>query len=429
MKRVLAVLAGLAVLTACTAGGNGDSGKKKDSKGNVTLTFLTFETPNLTGTYWDEAIARASAQVPGVKIKKLVTPNVDRTTYAKQLAASGQLPDVMIAVTPTGFAQAGQLAAFDPSELTSFENPTANAINGKVYQLPWASQPQPMVYYNKAKFAQAGITTTPTTWAQFLDVCAKLKAKGITPIEIGGGGSDTWADSYTLMGTVATEVYKSDPTWIKELNAGQAKFSDPPFVKAAQKVADLAKNGYLDKAGLSRTYANTEQAFRDGKAAMYPMGNWFAASADAKKPPFDVGVFAWPTDDGSLVMPTFTGGGLSVSAKAPDVALAKKWALAFSSNKTNLDNEVKADGVFIAIKGYTPPSDVGQTYQDSVALYNKAVQAKGVVNAFTAEGGDDAVPAGVLPDVFTGIADLINGRKTPAQLASFLDKSMSKAKK
>ncbi|MCW2882365.1 MAG: extracellular solute-binding protein family 1, partial [Sphaerisporangium sp.] len=79
--------------------------------GKVTLTFLVFETPNLDAKFWDAAIARASAKVPGVTIKKLVSPNVDRTGYAKQLDASGHLPDILQSVNPAGFAEAGKLAA------------------------------------------------------------------------------------------------------------------------------------------------------------------------------------------------------------------------------------------------------------------------------------------------------------------------------
>ncbi|MDQ9760149.1 extracellular solute-binding protein, partial [Acinetobacter baumannii] len=37
-------------------------------------------------------------------------------------------------------------------------------------------------FYNKALFEQAGIEKEPTTWAEFLDVCQKLKDAGITPM-------------------------------------------------------------------------------------------------------------------------------------------------------------------------------------------------------------------------------------------------------
>src|SRR5882672_2455331 len=166
---VVAVAAAIG-LAGCTAGSATPKAAPKAADGTkaVTLTFLTFETPNLTGAEWDKQIARASAKVPGVTIKKLVAPSADRTGYAKQLAASGQLPDVMIAVNPNGFAQAGQLAAWSDDQLKDFVSPHANAIGGKQYQLPYNTQPTPLVYYNEADFATAGIDAPPKTYAELL---------------------------------------------------------------------------------------------------------------------------------------------------------------------------------------------------------------------------------------------------------------------
>lgn len=415
------------LLSGCAAGGAGKGSGGGGRKGNVTLTFLTFETPNLTAKYWDDAIARASAKVPGVTIKKLVAPSVDRVGYAKQLAASGQLPDIMIGVSPNGFAQAGQLASWSDAQLTDFVSPHSNPIGGKIYQLPYDTQPTPLVYYDKGDFATAGISAPPKTYQELLDDCAKLKAKGINPFVVGGGGKDTWADMYPLIGAVGTDTYKPTPDWLAQKTKGTAKFTDPAFTKAAQKVADLAKKGYIDRAGLSRSYADDEQAFRDNKGAMYPMGSWFAASSDAKKPPFDVGVFAWPSDDGSLVVPSYTGGGMSVSSKAADVALAQKWALAFMLDKTSLDASVKTDGSIIALKDYTPPAGMGPVYTATLDLYQEAVKQHAIVNAFSVESGDDSLPAGVADKAAAGVADLINGKKTAREFGAFLDSEWAKA--
>jgi len=427
-------VAAASALAACTAGGSsssnsgssGGSGGSGDG-GSVELSFLSFETPNLTAAYWDAALARASAKVPGVKIKKLVCPSADRTAYVKQLDASGQMPDIMPAITIAGFAQAGKLAAFTPDELTDFVFPTSNSVVGKIYQLPYNTQVVPLVYYNKAMFAKAGVAAEPKTYADFLAACAKLKTAGINPIVVGGGGSDTWADMYPLTATVATDVYKTNPNWLGDRVAGKVKFSDPLFIKAVQKIVDLVKSGYIDPAGLSRSYADDEQAFRDGKGAMYPMGSWFPSSADNKPPAFEVGVFPWPTDDGSLVVPCYTGGGLSVSSKAANVELAKKWAVAFETDKTNLDAIVKSDGAIIALKDYTPPTGIGPVYTASLAIYQQGLKSGTVTNAFSQENGDQALLPGLADKAATGVQDLISGKKTAAQFADFLDSEWSKA--
>ncbi|MBL1118400.1 extracellular solute-binding protein [Streptomyces sp. 110] len=419
-----AALAGALLLTGCTAGSDG--GGSASSGGKVTLTFLTFETPNLDAKYWDAAIARASAKVPGVTIKKLVSPSADRTGYAKQLDSTGQFPDIMIGLNPAGFAESGKLEPWTDKELAAYAEPHANAYDGKVYQLPYAAQAT-LVYYNKKEFAAAGIDTPPRTYAELLDASAKLKKRGINPFVVGGGGKDSWADMFPLMCTVATDVYKKTPDWLTQRGDGKVKFTDKAFVTAAQKVADLADKGYLDRAGLSRSYADTEQAFRDGKGAMYPMGSWFSASADGKKPSFDTGVFTWPTDQGARALPSGVGGGMTVSSKARDVRLAKKWAKAFMEDHKSLDAAVKSDGLIIDIKGYTPPDDMGPVYKATVKEYRQAQKDDGLVNNFSTESGDGSMPPGLADKAATGVQKLISGRMTAEQFGDYMDEQWDKA--
>ena len=55
-----------------------------------------------------------------------------------------------------------------------------------IYGIPFTSYTYVM-YYNKALFAQAGLTENdvPKTWDSFMDVCEKLKGAGITPFVCG----------------------------------------------------------------------------------------------------------------------------------------------------------------------------------------------------------------------------------------------------
>jgi len=418
-------LAAVVALTACTVkdtnNNNSSSGAKKE------ITFLTFETPNLTPKYWDDAIKRVTDKYPDVSVKRLVSPTADgRTAYAKQLLQSGQFPDVMIAVSPAGFAEAGNLYAWQPDELKDFVFPTANPIKGKYFQLPANTQTIPPVYYNKKMFADAGITTAPKTWADLLDASAKLKAKGDTPF-VTGGGKDGFASSMILAGLVSVDVYGKKADWLTQRRTGGVKFTDPDFQHAVSKFADLAAKGYIDKTSVSRDYAATEQAFLDGKGAMYPMGNWFAANADTKKHDFDIGVFNFPTDDGKLVVPAYTGGGMIVSATAKNLDAAKKFALAFQLDKAQLDASVKADGLFPAIKGYTLPADVGPVFKAGYDLYTQAVDQHAVVHTFRWETADDGLLPGMADKVDAGAQDLITGRKTAADVCAFLDTEWAKA--
>lgn len=239
----MAALALGLTLTACSVDeGAGTS----DRAGKQQITFLTFETPNLTPEYWNAAITRIEKKYPDITVKKLVAPTADRTAYAKQLLASGQFPDVMIAVAPTGLGDAGNLYPWQPDELKDFQVPDGGAIDGKVYQLPANTQSIPVVCYRKSMFQQAGATAPPKTYAQLLDASAKLKAKGIQPFVV-GGGKDAFPTVLPLTGTVATDVYRKDPDWMVRRRAGKVKFADADFVGALTKVQQLARRGYIDK--------------------------------------------------------------------------------------------------------------------------------------------------------------------------------------
>lgn len=252
MRRKFLALSAAAVLTAagltaCTVGED-----KPPAAGKKEISFLVFETPNLTPAYWDAAIKRVTDKYPDITVKKLVSPSQDRTAYAKQLLASGQFPDVMVAVSPAGLAEAGNLASFTADELKDFEFPNNGAVKGKVYQLPANTQTIPITYYNKKMFADAGITATPKTYAELLDAAAKLKAKGITPFVVGGVHDNLGP---TFAAIVGTEVYAKNPNWMHDRRDGKVKFSDPEFKAAATKLADLAAKGYIDKKDVSRDYA------------------------------------------------------------------------------------------------------------------------------------------------------------------------------
>jgi multiple sugar transport system substrate-binding protein len=415
---LVAGVASLAVclgLGACSVGDSaaGGSGKKE-------VTFLVFETPNMTPTVWDAAIKRVTDKNPDITVKKIVSPTQDRTAYAKQLLTSGQFPDVMIAVSPAGFAESGNLYAWRPDELKDFSHPGNGAVKGRIYQLPANTQTIPVVYYNKGLFAKAGIAGPPKTYAELLDDAARLKAKGITPFTIGGGHD---ALGPTFAGLLGTEVYAKNPRWMHDRRAGKTTFAGPDYTRAAQKLADLAAKGYVDKRQVSRDYEATQSAFLKGEGAMYAMGNWFAAAADKPetKPAFELGQFFWPSDDGKPVVPAFIGGGLLVSSKAKDLDAAKRFALGYQLDKANLDFTSKADGLVPAIKGYSPPADVGPVYKAGYDMVEQAEAQNAIVPAFGFEAGDDGMLPGVVPKWDATMTDLITGRKSPAQAGRYLD--------
>ena len=213
-KRLLAacLAAGLALLAGCSAPSSGGS------TGSVTLTYLTFETPSLTASFWDTSIANANKKVPGVTIKKLVAPSTDRDAYAKQLQASGQFPDLLQSITPSTFVQAGLLKPYDQTWVdANFLLPLGNAYKGKVYIPPTNSQIIPMVFYNKTLFTKAGldVNNPPKTWADVRAAAKKIAATGggvAGYADYSAGNTGGWhftAELYSQGGTILSTDNKS----------------------------------------------------------------------------------------------------------------------------------------------------------------------------------------------------------------------------
>jgi multiple sugar transport system substrate-binding protein/raffinose/stachyose/melibiose transport system substrate-binding protein len=412
-NRLLAacLAAGLALIAGCSAASSGSSA----ANGNVTLTYLTFETPSLTASFWNTSITAAEKRVPGVTIKDVVSPNTDRDAYAKQLQASGQFPDLLQSVTPSTFVQAGLLKPYDQNWVNAnFMMPMGNAYKGKVYIPPTNSQIIPMVFYNKKLFAKAGISAPPKTWAQFMAVCAKLKAAGIVPIELGGG--DSFAAAMPLTGILSADVLGKDPNWLQERYAGKVHFTDPDVEMAVAKYRTMVVDGYFEPGALGVSYANSITNFTSGKTAMYMMGSWFLGAVP-KATASNFGSFITPTDDGSLVVPYAVGGSMAISSSTPDPAKATAFAEAWSLDPANYTALIEGDGAFPLLKGKTLADyhvNVSQVFKDSYAYVtapDKKVSAIGWVT------NDDAMPSGLNDDFYAAAQALYNSDDVAGQMA------------
>lgn len=405
-KSWLAIAAAVALVAGALAGCSQSS---NSGGGPTQISFLVFETPNLTASFWDAAIKRFEKSNPDIQVKKIVSPDSDRNKYAQTLLSTGQFPDVQIALNAATFVQADALLPYSAADLKDFIQPDAGTFKGKQYQTPWMAQGIPLMYYNKSLFEKAGITTTPTTWSELMDDAAKLKSNGITPFQIGGSGTDSWASAYMVQGLVSTNVYAKDPDWILKREKGQVKFQDSTFVSALEGFTGVVSKGYINSDALSLSYAQLQDSFLAGKAAMYPMGTWFSAAA--AKSTFDVGTFAFPGVTNNEAVPVYTGGGITVSKTSQHAAAAKKFAIWFSTDPTNLTAFLNSDATFPMIKGYKLPADLPQTVKDS---YKVTLDAKKTVGVFAGESGDRALPAGFSDTLYQEIQAMIGGTSAKA---------------
>ncbi|QQO08108.1 ABC transporter substrate-binding protein [Breznakiella homolactica] len=191
--------------------------------------------------------------------------------------------------------------------------------NGSLYGIPY----QPNVWgvmYNKDHFAKAGITKAPETWAEFLDVCAKLKAAGFIPITTDDAYADIWFGFHLCR-------YKGSD-WVDGLVNGRNSWNDPQVLQAAKDFEELAAKGYMPSTVSANIWPAGQQEIALGEVTMYLNGSWLPNEVMATAgPDFPWGMFAYPEVPGGADDKGATVVGSQImcvnkNTKYPDEAMA-----------------------------------------------------------------------------------------------------------
>lgn len=131
--------------------------------------------------------------------------------------------------------------------------------SGHLMSIPY----QPSItgfFYNADIFAEAGVSA-PANWEEFLDVCAKIKAAGYTPITC----DDTFITG--MMGHHLGRLAGEDG--VRDIVAN-GRWDDPAVVQFAEQFAELAAKGYFSSNIESNVFPNgRDQELAGGEAAMY----------------------------------------------------------------------------------------------------------------------------------------------------------------
>jgi raffinose/stachyose/melibiose transport system substrate-binding protein len=323
-----AIAAALTVaLAACGTKGPSDAG----GGGSKTLNlWYLSDNPTVPG-----AAKRFEAANPGWKVNLTDTPNDQYKTKLRVGLGTANGPDVFfnwggsdlveykksnLIVSLDDLVQQKKFAdVFSPAVLKQGQ------VDGTQYALATAVEAS-MVWYNKDIFAKLGLSA-PTTWEQFLDVIAKTKAAGYTPIAT--ANSSQWPGSQWWSELVALSC---GPDFWATIGSGspKIKLDDPCVVTANQKIVDLVKAGAFNKGfnGLDYDKGESRQLFWSGKAAMNHMGNWTLSSAKDEAPDMlsKMDFFTVPAWAGAKGTSTMMTGGLAPmysvagTSKSPDKA-------------------------------------------------------------------------------------------------------------
>lgn len=191
-------------------------------------------------------------------------------------------------------------------------------VNSGVYVVPLEMQFY-NGFYNKALFAQAGITTFPTDWAELMTAVQKLKAAGIQAFTYGTGAQGLTAGFYPFYDLSYMMMMYPVADWQK-LYTGATPWTDPAIKAQLDKWVALESGGYTNTDVLNNT--ESWQQFLSGKAAMTMEGTWGVADAE-KALGSNVGVFVPPFSDQPIKgIVEFPGDGFAMTNYCSNKAVA-----------------------------------------------------------------------------------------------------------
>lgn len=153
-----------------------------------------------------------------------------------------------------------------------------------------AEQPQVGgIFYDKDAFAKAGVTAEPKTWAEFLDVCQKLKDAGVAPIAQDSAYCD-FAFYHQLVRHLGEDKIEE-----LDMNGG---WSGTAAEQAADEIIDLINKGYFVD-GAPDEFPSSENKIGFGQAAMIVCANYVTAEVNNNtQTQVNWGLFNYPAVDG-----------------------------------------------------------------------------------------------------------------------------------
>jgi len=287
----------LGTATACGSGGNSGDG------GSGTIHVMVYgDATNKV----EKQIVDTFNKTSKVKVVLDTVPGADYQQKLQTVINTPQAPDVFFnwgggSIQP--FVKADLLLpldrfiAQDPGLKDNFLPSVFNSavVDGKPYGVPMRGTQPVLLFHNKKVLADAGLTA-PKTWDELVDASRALKAKGITPIAL--GGADQWP---TLMWFEYLYDRIAGPgPFQRALGGDQAAWASEDSRRALGTLKQLIDAGAFGSNfdSVKFTDGGSPALVAKGKAAFELMGSWYYSTQQDANPDFtksNLGYTNFPT--------------------------------------------------------------------------------------------------------------------------------------
>ncbi|MGI6069819.1 MAG: ABC transporter substrate-binding protein [Blautia sp.] len=161
----------------------------------------------------------------------------------------------------------------------------AGSLKGIAYQAYTSG-----IFYNKAIFEEAGVEKEPQTWAEFLDVCQKIKDAGYAPLALD--------DAYAVYNYGYQIARYMGEDAVKELTMNGGWADNEQAKKATQDIVDFLAAGYLSE-DAPGAYPENENTIGYDETAMIVNASWVPAEiTNQTQCDIQWGMFNYPSVDG-----------------------------------------------------------------------------------------------------------------------------------
>ena len=273
---------------ACDTGSGSTDEPTVDAEGNTIVKIMFHVDKSSTeGKAYQKRVNDFNAAYKDQKIKAQAifkARSAGASGYETELQNNqleGTLADIITFDAPNTAAYANAGLLYDISSLIPEEDQekffSLNTYNGKLYGLP-IQESSAGFFYNKKIFRDAGIDVSgftaenPWTFEQFEAVCAKLKAHGVTAVDMRIDATKDETAPYLLY----PFIYAAGGEFVSpDGYTAEGYYNSNASVNGFRFIQNLITNGYT-------SYAIGATDFFTGKVGMYLSSGWTIPDLDNK---------------------------------------------------------------------------------------------------------------------------------------------------
>jgi ABC-type glycerol-3-phosphate transport system substrate-binding protein len=321
---IAALGAAALAIAGCSSGGSSTTGSSSSSAAPAQLTVWRMGSSTPAQVTWMNSVIsqfhKSDPAYAKTKVKVVFVPWTNRTQdWTNALSSGKNAPDITElgnTDTPTE-ASLGMLANIttNVNSWTNKSNVVSGMLandtqSGTIYAVPWFGGVRG-IWYRTDQFKAAGITSTPTTWADLVADAKKLMAKNPGTYGLGAPTYDTPAVASFIWGAGGQIATQQGGKWVAQLTSPQSEAGIKFYVDLfrTDKVSPSKYIGQTELGNVGATSGGANEDFALGKLDMYIDGPWASGTFPANA----VGKSSWasfpiPSENGPNPAPVFSGG-------------------------------------------------------------------------------------------------------------------------